>query len=395
MSPIIICLILLGIVMGLLIVERFVHMHNLYAIPIRIHVNGSRGKSSVTRLIAAGLREGGFKTFAKTTGALPRIITDDDTEYPIFRSSRPNIIEQRRIVTFSARNMAEALVIECMALQPDLQSLTELKLIRATHGVITNVRPDHLDVMGPTERDVAMALLGSTPPGAKLFTAERNYREEFHKVCKDRDCELIVLSDAGIEEVSDEDMKKFNYLEHKENVALALSVCHSLGIPKDTALRGMWKAAPDFGAMSEYKLLFFGRDLIFVNGFAANDPESSENIWRMALERHKAYVRKIMVINTRADRLDRSRQLGEALPHWPPAHKYVVIGELTYQLIRTAVNKGMHHSLFMNAEGMNTDWVFEKIVQLSGHSAMIMGIGNLVGSAMELVTYFLNRAEPL
>ena len=43
-------------------------------IPIRIHVNGTRGKSSVTRLIAAGLRAGGKRTFAKTTGTAPRVI---------------------------------------------------------------------------------------------------------------------------------------------------------------------------------------------------------------------------------------------------------------------------------------------------------------------------------
>lgn len=374
--------------------EHFVHKRNLAAIPIRVHVNGSRGKSSVTRLIAAGLREGEIKTFAKTTGTLPRMITHDGTEYPIFRPSRPNIIEQVRIVTFSARNKAKALVIECMALQPYLQSLAELKLIKASHGIITNVRPDHLDVMGPTEKDVAMSLLGSTPHKAKLFTGEPNYIEEFRKVCRDRNCELITLKHADIEEVSDEDMDKFTYVEHKENVALALMVCQSLGISKGIALQGMWKATPDFGAMVEYKLLFFGRELIFVNGFAANDPESSERIWRMALKRHKNCERKVMVINTRADRLDRSRQLGEAVPYWPPAYKFVIIGEWTYQLIRTAVDKGMHPSLFINAEGMNTGWVFEKIIQLSGRSAMIMGIGNIAGPGMELVTYFLNRAEP-
>lgn len=44
------------------------HKRNVEAIPIRVHVNGTRGKSSVTRLIAAGLRAGGRKTVAKITG---------------------------------------------------------------------------------------------------------------------------------------------------------------------------------------------------------------------------------------------------------------------------------------------------------------------------------------
>ena len=52
-----------------------------------------------------------------------------------------------------------------MALQPELQALSEFKLLRATHAVITNARPDHLDVMGPTATDVARALCGMIPPG--------------------------------------------------------------------------------------------------------------------------------------------------------------------------------------------------------------------------------------
>ena len=40
----------------------------------RIHVNGIRGKSSVTRLIAAALREGKVKTLGKTTGTAARTI---------------------------------------------------------------------------------------------------------------------------------------------------------------------------------------------------------------------------------------------------------------------------------------------------------------------------------
>ena len=52
------------------LLEYHFHLNSLKSIPLRIHVNGTRGKSSVTRLIAAGLREGGLKTFAKKLLAL-------------------------------------------------------------------------------------------------------------------------------------------------------------------------------------------------------------------------------------------------------------------------------------------------------------------------------------
>jgi len=61
------------------------HKRNVEAIPIRVHVNGTRGKSSVTRLIAAGLRAGGRKTVAKITGTLPRVVLPDGREAAIVR----------------------------------------------------------------------------------------------------------------------------------------------------------------------------------------------------------------------------------------------------------------------------------------------------------------------
>lgn len=69
-------------------------------------------------------------------------------------------------------------------MQPPLQWLSESKLIRATHGVITNARADHLDVMGPTEEDVAAALAGMVPVQAKLFTAERRHLGHFRGSAK-------------------------------------------------------------------------------------------------------------------------------------------------------------------------------------------------------------------
>ena len=64
-------LLFLGTIVLILILigyfERLNHQHAISNIPLRINVNGTRGKSSVTRLISAGLRAGGIRTFAKTT----------------------------------------------------------------------------------------------------------------------------------------------------------------------------------------------------------------------------------------------------------------------------------------------------------------------------------------
>ena len=374
-----------------LFIEYRVHCGYLNAIPMRIHVNGTRGKSSVTRLLAGALREQGIRTYAKTTGSLPRMIMEDGREYPIYRPAGPNIIEQLRIVALAARNNADALVIECMALQPRLQSIVALKFVKATHGIITNARADHLDIMGPDERGVVMALLGTVPCKAVLFTAEQDYLKEFQEVCEDRKSILYSLAPGEIGTVTDEDMSGFSYVEHKDNVALVLKVCNHLGIARGVALQGMWNAHPDPGAMSEYRVDFFGREILFVNGFAANDPESSEQIWLMALKRHHQLDRKIMVINARADRPDRSKQLGETLGSWPVADRYLLMGSGGYVLFKKAVERGVDPSKFVYAEGMTVSRIFEQIVGLAGKSALVMGIGNIGGPGLELVHYFRNR----
>ncbi len=385
--------VILFLVVGLGILEYRLHVQNLASIPIRIHVNGTRGKSSVVRLIAAALRAHGLTVYAKTTGSLPRLIAPDGTEFPVQRPGRTNVIEQLRILAIAAREGAQAVVIECMALQPPLQALCELKMVRSTHGVICNAWPDHLDVMGPTERDVALALAGTCPVGGTLFTGEREHLALLETACAERGSRLVPVADAEVAAVQDGEMARFSYLEHKENVALALSVAEELGVPRDLALDGMVRAAPDAGALCEFEVDFFGRRVVFVNGFAANDPVATERIWNLTLERHPRVSSRIMVINCRLDRPDRSRQLGESLPTWAPADRYFLVGTGTYALARTAVASGLGSTLLTPLEGETTAVAFEDILGACGRTAVVMGAGNIADAGFELLRYFRNRAR--
>lgn len=381
-----------ALLVGLGALELWWHRRNLSKIPIRVHVNGTRGKSSVVRLIAAGLRAGGKRTCAKTTGTLARMILPDGREVPIYRPAGANVIEQKRIVATAAYAGAEVLVIECMALQPELQSLCESKLVRATHAVITNARPDHLDVMGPGAREVARALAGMTPPKGKLFTAERDHISELRDAAKDRGAELHQLSDADIAEVTSRDLAGFRYTEHRDNVALALKVCESIGVEREVALRGMWEASPDPGAMTEHELAFFGREIAFVNGFAANDPVSTEQIWRSTCSKYADRAVRIAIFNCRADRPDRSRELAKSFVSWPPADHVVLMGSGTYLFAREASRLGYDSTKLVFAEGLATDELFERIIDLIPGSALVMGMGNVGGQGLSLVRYFHNRS---
>jgi len=372
--------------------ESLIHRRRLERIPTRVHVNGTRGKSSVARLIAAGLREGGIRTCCKTTGTLPRMILPDGSEYPVFRPARANVIEQLRIVDTAVDFRSEAFVIECMALIPYLQWLCEAKMVRATHGVITNAREDHLDVMGPTERDVARALAGMIPVGGKFFTAERDHLDLFTEVAADRGTELIAVGEEQVAKITPLELAGFLYVEHAENVALALRVCEDLGVPRAVALQGMWRAKPDPGAMSAHEMDFFGRTINFVNGFAANDPESTERIWRMALERYADVEKRIAIFNCRADRPDRSDQLGRVIVNWLPADHYILIGTGTYIFARAATRAGIDPLKIVFAEDQRAEEIFEIVVELSGKRSLAMGMANIGGSGLDVVRYFANRS---
>ena len=391
MAVIVYCVIL-SLLTALGIWEYARHRRALSRIPIRIHVNGTRGKSSVTRLIAAGLRAAGVRTCAKTTGTLPRLILPDGSEVPVFRPTGANVIEQVRIVAAVSEMEAQALVVECMAIQPVLQWLCEARLIKATLAVITNARADHLEVMGPTELDVALALAGVIPRSGKLITAEQRHLEVLKSVALDRNatCEAVTAQDVA--RISDAELAGFAFVEHRENVALALRVCQELGVRRDTALAGMQQCQPDPGAMTSHELNYFGRHIHFVNGFAANDPESSGRIWTMAQAMHPTVERRILVFNCRSDRADRSLQLGEACPSWPAADHYVVMGTGTWILARAARRQGLDVMKMVIAEHRPATEVFETLIELAGPRTLIMGLGNIADQGMELTRLFRNRA---
>jgi poly-gamma-glutamate synthase PgsB/CapB len=374
--------------MGL--IELFVHRRRLVRIPIRIHVNGTRGKTSVTRLIAAGLREAGVRCVAKTTGTVPRFILPNGREVPVYRPGGANVIEQKQAVTMAAAQRAEALVVECMALQPFLQWLSEAQLVRATHGVITNARPDHLDVMGPTEEDVARALAATVPVDGVFLTAERKHRVFFQQVAEERGSRFHAAEEIS-RPLTTDDIEAFPYLEHQDNVELALAVCEEIGVDNETALRGMWRARPDPGAMTEAKIEFFGRHVIFVNGFAANDPISTRYIWEQSVRRHRELKRRIAVFNCRSDRADRSEQLAESYAHWTQADDVVLIGTGQYIFARAAVKSGLDPTRLVFVDQDHPADIFEILLGLSESSALVMGLGNIAGPGLALVEYFANR----
>ncbi len=380
-------LILVLLFIGYGIAEYALHRRNLAQIPVRVQVNGTRGKSSVTRLIAAGLRGGGMRVAAKVTGTRPRFIVSDHEEHPVRRLGKANIIEELRIVRLARKHRADALVIECMALVPEYQRLENQMLIRPTHGVITNVRADHLDVMGPTVTDVGRALANTVPHKGMFFTAERGPQLA---TLRRRVRPGVKMTVADPNTVSDEEMKGFGYIEHKENVALALDVCASLNVERSQALAGMQRSDPDFGVMRIYRIENSDREMEVVYTMAANDPDSIAMLWDMVKGRS---AERIVLVNCRADRPDRSRQLAELVSSWDAAG-YVATGGATRVFTNRAkevgIPPGRLHDL---GDEREPALVYDGLVRLVKAKALVFATGNTVGYGERLIEYLAQRAQ--
>jgi poly-gamma-glutamate synthase PgsB/CapB len=275
------------------------------------------------------------------------------------------------------------MVMECMAVRPDLQKICEHSIMKSSIGVCTNVRPDHLDVMGPTVDDVAVALSSTVPKRATAVLGDARFAKVYRKVAAARRSELIV---SGPSDLPAGAMEGFRYVEHEENVATTLAVTRALGIPDQISLRGMYHATPDIGACTRWQLESFDRPIEFVNIFAANDLESTIQIWRMLGLENLPDETTFALINLRGDRVDRSLQYAAAVECGLRADYYVLVGDFpdtVLQHFRRAVPE--ERLVPIGRELPHT--IFDRIASLSARRARVGGVGNIGGLGHEILRY--------
>jgi len=372
--------------------EYAAHRRRVLSIPIRIHVNGTRGKSSVTRLISAGLRAGGLRTYAKVTGTLPRIIDEQGLEIPIIRLHPVNILEQVKVFRYFFRNKPEAIVIECMAVMPDYQWICEHHFVNATHGVITNSRMDHVIEMGPSLENITNSLANTIPVRAPMFTAAKN--PMVMNVFKSRAKSLgsrIVQSDE--ETIDNETLRRFSYIEHPSNVALALEICQSVGVDRETALEGMVNMHPDPGALLVYEVEEDNRKARFFSALAANDAQSTQAIWERCISLYPDAGKRILLLNTRGDRFNRSVHLVEMVAKAMEFDILVSMGESTDMLTAHLSRVGIPSNKVVKIGQVKPEKAYKTILDLIDDRAFVFALGNAGHGGLAVVEIFRTRSR--
>jgi gamma-polyglutamate synthase len=373
------------LLLGALIVERRRLDRARSAVPLRIAVTGTRGKSTVTRLLAAVLRADGRHVLAKTTGSEPVIVLPDGAEEPVRRRGAASIIEQKRVLHRAAALRADAVVIEVMSLRPENHRVEGWQIVRPNVVATTNFRVDHTAVQGTSRAEIAAVLAVGVPPGATCFVpaaeCEPTFRDAVHAVGA-----TLVEVAAG----SDEHVHTGGW--HAADVALVRAIAGHLGVDTRAVDHGLRSARLDLGALRSWRVASGpAAGCLLVNAFAANDPESTA----VVLDRIHATASVppagcIGLLNLRADRADRTLQWIAALggPMAARFQRIVLCGDHTHAARRRLRRAAPGLPVEVVEGGAHAGRIMDVVLRDARRGDVVFGFGNIGGHGVALVRHW-------
>jgi poly-gamma-glutamate synthase PgsB/CapB len=375
-------------------IEQKRHTQHIAQINYRIHINGIRGKSSVTRFIGQILRENGIKTFTKTTGSAARLIDDRGNEYPIKRRTA-NISEQITILNSISPYKPEAFVTECMAVQPVLQRVCEEKMLKANIGVLTNVRRDHQESMGWTLDGITHSLCEFIPTNGILVCGE--HKPELMKIIRQRAQQKgtrVIFAPSFLSQKDKRILQQLDYIEHEENISLVLKVAEVLGIDKKIALTGILNAQPDPGVLRVHKKQINGSTISFINAHAINDKESLMKVYQILTERGYMDKTTIGILYNRFDRPERVAIFADVASKDMHLDAVILLGYYQDVAKERLISAGFPEERIFQLKRENLDDLLHLITKLIAalsvkKEANLIGMVNIHGPLVEqYIKYF-------
>ncbi len=328
--------ILFILLLALGVLEAVTHGRHVRSVPIRILVNGTRGKTTVTRQLYSSLRSCGKTVLAKTTGSEARLIYPDAHEEALSRRFGYHLIrEQYKFFALAAKLGVDAVVVECCAVSPEAQIMMGQKLVKPTVSIITNARIDHVDQMGTSVESTASVLKLSVPKGASFYTSDSFFELDPQAIVVSDNLVSRVLSDLGFEGFSVDDY------------------------------------VPDIGLVGPFKL----GSLLVVNAFAANDKQSAGEL----LDKYAAQA-FVVLYNNRADREFRVPYFASLFAE-KGVKQVIVLGEHVSKCVhffskyvpKVEGYKGSNDGLISRLQAKNC--------------TVAIGMGNIKGAGTALVKY--------
>jgi poly-gamma-glutamate synthase PgsB/CapB len=385
----------LGFLLAFLGAEKFITKRARRKIPLVIAVTGSRGKSSVVRLIASGLSASGQPILAKTTGSRASLILPSGDEEVLTRRGIPNIREQIALLNMCSRLHAYALIVEVMSIKPENYATEIGKILQPDILVLTNIRPDHVEAIGETPDEAAASFTFGIPPQCHVICPEDGVPNVFIDLLAKRQNRITLVSPRAFED----EIKEFirtDYFEWDINLCLALAACQAAGVPSQLAVKHMLKANPDFGALKVWRIVAQSGQWIAVNAFAANDPVSTAMIYNQ-IRQWDAVVRLpvIGIMNVRADRGDRTTQWVRILKEGATLKfdRLLIVGDYPCAVARYL--KPVYKQNVQAVNDRQPEKIMDLILSLEPAGAVIFGFCNIGGVGVDIVSYWEEHGEPI
>lgn len=352
-------IVLMIVLLVLSLMESILHCIALKKIPFRILVNGTRGKTTTTRLIAAALRDKGIRTYAKTTGSDAQIIKDDGSVVMLKRRRGVRLTENISFVHKAAKAGCQCIVVECMALHEESQRMMASKFIRPTHTIIINTLSDHMDAMGEKREDVAWTLSQSVDKDTKLYVTEDFYDSlsvrSFNKVeVRHYDFESSVS-------VADED------------VSLAVSLLKDFSLTEEEVLDSAKHITPDIGLYDRFD---FPCGSVLYPSFSINDEENME---KKVVDVYKERNEKLsLIFNNRKDREFRIYYLRNLITrNRDKIGRVYIIGDYRSKVARYIGKKCSVETLVSDPEELKD--------KMTDNAGVFVGLGNIKGAGERLI----------
>lgn len=230
----------------------------------RVLVTGSRGKSSVARLLHAAMHEAGLQTYARITGVVPREIGPHGTRV-ISRSSGAHVEEMRWWLRRLPAS-AQGIVLENSAISTDLQGLAG-RWLQPDLTVLTNTVPDHQEVWGPTRACATEVLVGGIPRGGRVILPADLETNKYLLELLDRLRCSIVFAQTSPGDGDD---------YRATNLGLARAVIEQLGLATSPVLQAMEQLSRD---MFDFHVANYdGAEVAMA--FSANDIASTRSLFQ-------------------------------------------------------------------------------------------------------------------
>jgi len=361
-----------------LFLEYYILNARLKKIPIRILVNGTRGKSTTVRILYQILDRQNYRVYAKTTGNRPEILEPEGYLRLIKRHAPASIAENIRLLRKWGDNKTNAVVLEGMALHPEMQRTLSRFIFKPTHTVITNILVDHQEIMGESLTKNIRVISASIIRDTTLFTTQ---------LADD------LLRSSGIQTANRVLCKERRFAGDFENIpgeiinqswSIVQSVSENIGWPQQHTIQcfsSIWESVDQY-----IKWDLSDLPVEFWNLFSMNDIYTTGQFIDHRLAKSGSPVPYVLLLNCRTDRPLRTKYFIGLIEEKYPEAEIWLTGSGRHLALNLLKKRHTEQAVFTG----RIRQVLNKIRNGFSVKTLLFGIGNFKG-----MENFISRIETL